>query len=122
MKPDEMLTKILYGDTELIKIYLSKYDHYNSECKVLITPEQIKKVLMDYLNKKISSKELQIWADFLCFNDALFTKNHDDEDYYENMWYVLQKISTPFIDGEINFDNISIYLSELNEKYPYTNE
>lgn len=88
----------------------------------MITPEQIKKVLIDYLDNKISSKELQIWADLLCFNDALFTQNHDDEDHYENMWFVLQKISTPFIDVEINFNNISEYLSELNKKYPYINK
>src|SRR5579872_7443705 len=110
MKQDEMLTKILTGNTELIKTYTSMYDRYNSKCHILITPPQVKKVLTDYLNKKINSKELQIWADFLCFNDALSTPDHQNEDYYESMWHVLQKISTPFIDGEINNDRISDYL------------
>lgn len=108
MLVNEIFTKIVSGETELIQTYVIMYSRYNSELKVQITPEKIKLVL---------SKELQIWADFLCFNDILVTPNHENEDNYEDMWYVLQKISTPFIDGEISIARISDYLSELNKKY-----
>lgn len=117
MNQEHMLAKILDGDIELIDTYSNKYDRYNSECKILITPQQIAKILADYLNKKLNPMELQKWADFLCHNDALYTPRHEGEDYYEDMWHVLQKISTPFIDGEINVNNISEYLTELNNKY-----
>lgn len=117
MKQNEILTNILSGNTELIKTYVSMFDRYNSKCKILVTPEHIKKVLIDYLDKKMCSQELSIWADFLCCNDGFFTPYHENEDYYENMWYVVQRISTPFIDGEINIENISKYLAELIFEY-----
>lgn len=117
MKQEELLTKIVDGNIGLIKTHISMYDRYNSSCHVLVTPQQVKKVLIDYIHKKINSNELQIWADFLCFNDALSEPNHENEDYYESMWHVLQKISTPLIDGEINNDRIFDYISELEKKY-----
>ena len=34
-------------------------------------------------------------------------------DYYEDMFYVIQCLSTPEIDGEVNEKQVRLYLSEL---------
>ena len=58
---------------------------------------------------------------FICLRAEYYGTPYslDDElaDYFEDMFYVIQRLSTPEIDGEVNEGRVKKYLSELN-KYP----
>lgn len=94
---------------------------------IYVTPSDVAKVLKRYLYDEISPKSLQIWADFIVYREEYTAVQSDIEpsdpkydelaDYYEIMWYVLERISTPFLDGELTHDRIKSYLNELKEQY-----
>lgn len=44
-----------------------------------------------------------------------------DPDYYEDMFYVIQCLSTPEIDGEVNEATVNQYLSELDKYFTDSN-
>jgi hypothetical protein len=77
-------------------------------------------MLNDYLAGKVNANDLTRWAMFICLRAEYGTPDYlDDEiaDYYEDMFYVIQCLSTPEIDGEVNEERVRQYLSEL-DKYP----
>ena len=77
-------------------------------------------MLSAFLDKKINAEDLTNWARFICIRGEYCSPNYlDDEiaDYYEDMFYVIQRLSTPKIDGEVNEERVKQYLSEL-DKYP----
>lgn len=111
------LLKILHGDISHIG-QVNESDVALFGMRVMVTPIDIKKMLLDYLDGKLSADDLTNWAGFLCIRTEYVSPKCEDSnpDYYEDMWYVVQCLSTPEIDGEINEKQVHLYLSEL-EKY-----
>tara|TARA_R110000868_G_scaffold368973_1_gene632214 strand:- start:1424 stop:1804 length:381 start_codon:yes stop_codon:yes gene_type:complete len=113
------LLKILEGDISRIdSVNVSDIALY--EVRVTVEPRHIRTMLNDYLDCKVNAKDITRWASFICLRAEYGTPNYlDDEiaDYYEDMFYVIQRLSTPEIDGEVNEERVRQYLSEL-DKYP----
>ncbi len=112
------LIKILNGDIDLI-------DHVNVRdvalfgVHVTIYPRDVRKMLLHFLNGQITSVDLNKWAQFITLRAEYCCPHWEIDkiaDYYEDMMYVIQCLSTPEIDGEINESQVKQYLSEL-EKY-----
>lgn len=113
------LIDILNGDIDLIS-KVNERDIALYEMEVIVCPKHVKTMLTAYLDKKISAEDLTNWAGFICIRGEYCSPNYmDDEmaDYYEDMFYVIQRLSTPEIDGEVNEERVMQYLSEL-DKYP----
>jgi len=88
---------------------------------IIIKPSQVRKMLLKYLSGELSDFELNQWARFICLRLEYIVPGGDDNkinDFYEDMYYVIQRVSTPEIDGDIDEDRIQSYLDELNAKYP----
>lgn len=89
--------------------------------RIIIKPSQIRKMLLKYLAGEISDFELNRWARFICQRTEYKVPGGDDDninDFYEAMYYVIQRLSTPEIDGDIDENRIQLYLDELDAKYP----
>lgn len=120
MKAD--FVKILNGDVS----HVNNVDiHEDSEpnIQLIVLPKHVKNMLLLYLANNISAEKLSNWSSFVLIRDEYICENCDSDesvDFYEDMFYVLQKLSTPFIDGEITPDTVREYLSEL-DKY-FTND
>lgn len=115
----QQLIDILNGDIARIS-KVNETDVALFDMEVIIYPKHVRNILQAYLAKKISAEDLINWADFICIRGEYCSPNYlDDEmaNYYENMFYVIQRLSTPEIDGEINEERAKAYLKEL-EKYP----
>lgn len=114
------LLKILEGNVSLID-RVNVNDVALSEDHVTVEPHHVRKMLKHYLAGQISSKDLTRWAIFICLRGEYYGTPYslDDEmaDYFEDMFYVIQRLSTPEIDGEVNEERVRQYLSEL-DKYP----
>ena len=112
------LTRILNGDIDHInKVDMYEFTDPNVEVEVL--PVHVKKMLLLYLNSQISAEQINAWAVFLCHRtgEYICREDNDDEDFYEDMWYVVQKLSTPNLDGEITPGTVRIYLKELDKYF-----
>lgn len=113
------LLKILHGDISLIsKVNESDVALYDME--VIVYPRDVKYMLRAYLEGMISSDDLTNWARFICMRGEYCSPNYLDDDiadYYEDIFYVIQRLSTPEIDGEVNEATVKSYLAEL-DKYP----
>ncbi len=115
--------------SDLLKILEGDISHINSvnvedialyEVRVTVEPCHVRKMLYDYLAGKINARNLTKWAMFICLRAEYGTPYYLDDDMvdnYEDMFYVIQKLSTPEIDGEINEASVKLYLAEL-DKYP----
>jgi len=115
------LKVILNGNIEYVTKFYDAPD--DPELKIVVLPVDVKKILMSYLKGDITLENLNIWAEFLCFRGEYVCNDWESDesaDYYEDMWYVVQKLSTPEIDGEITPDTVRVYLEEL-DKY-FSNE
>ncbi|PLK50154.1 hypothetical protein [Uliginosibacterium sp. TH139] len=83
---------------------------------VHIQPRDLLPVLGQYIEGTISEKQLQQWADWVLQQDefcVLGCENDSVSDYYEPMWYVLQQLSTPFVDGPITAKAVQAHVSVL---------
>lgn len=114
------LERILNGDIDYIE-HAYNLDFPLPEIKVVVLPHHVKKILLSYLSSQINADELQRVTEFICYHTGAYIINDPNDDietqnYYEAMWYVIQKLSTPEIDGEITPETVLLYLSEL-EKY-----
>ncbi|MGD9592071.1 MAG: hypothetical protein AB7V32_06090 [Candidatus Berkiella sp.] len=122
MKADD-LSRILNGDIEHIH-KVDMYEPTDPNLEIIVLPKHVKAMLESYLAKNISAAELSDWATFLLFRPGEYVckdwENDEVADYYEAMFYVVQKLSTPEIDGDITPDTVRVYLSEL-DKY-FTND
>jgi len=117
----EHLKRILNGDIDHINVR----DIALYEDNVLIQPRHVRKMLIDFLQGKISSEDLTKWAEFICLRGEYVsvptnippTSRKFDEiaDYYEDMMYVIQRLSTPQIDGEVTEERVKQYLLELDQ-------
>jgi hypothetical protein len=111
------LVKILEGDISLIH-QMNMQDMALPENDVYVKPHYVKKMLLGYLAGKINSSNLTCWAMFICMRLEYgneYYLNDDLVDYYENMFYVIQRLSTPEIDGEVNIESVNKYLDELKK-------
>ncbi|MFZ2486473.1 MAG: hypothetical protein WAW84_07790 [Candidatus Rickettsiella isopodorum] len=111
------LLKILNGDISYIS-QVNESDVALFGMRVIVNPQDIKKILLAYLSGELSADDLTNWAGFLCIRAEYVSPKCEESnpDYYEDMWYVVQCLSTPEIDGEINEERVKQYLDEL-EKY-----
>lgn len=113
------LIDILHGDISRIS-KVNENDIALFDMEVTVYPENVRKMLRSFLDKKISAEDLTNWAGFICIRGEYCSPSYlDDEmaDYYEDMFYVIQRLSTPEIDGEVNEASVKSYLAEL-DKYP----
>ncbi len=104
---------------------VAKFDNVREDSTIciIVFPNQVKKILLSYLKNEMSDDALNIWAEFLCFRgEYVGNDDNEDEDYYEDMWYVVQKLSTPEIDGEITPDTVREYLRELDKYFTNNSE
>lgn len=111
------LLKILEGDISHIDL-VNVNDIALYEIQVSVEPHHVRKMLNDYLAGKINANDLTRWAMFICLRAEYGTSYYlDDEiaDYYEDMFYVIQRLSTPEIDGEVNENSVKSYLKELDK-------
>jgi hypothetical protein len=111
------LLEILHGNIALIdSVNVKDIALYSTQ--VTIFPKDVKKILLEYLRNKLNADDLIKWATFICARAEYTCPNwQDDEksDYYEDMMYVIQKLSTPQIDGDINVERITQYFTELKK-------
>lgn len=114
------LTRVLNGDLAHM-LNLDIYETNDPNLEVTILPKHVKAILLSYLKEKISSEQLNSWAEFIYFRSGEYVSENweDDEsaDFYEDMWYVIQKLSTPEIDGDITPETVRIYLKELDKYF-----
>lgn len=113
------LEKILSGDVAHI-LEVDMHEPSDPKIEVVVLPMHLKNILLAYLDDKINEVEINTWAEFLCFRSGEYVSaNWMDAktvDLYEDMWHVVQKLSTPEIDGAITTITVKEYLKEL-EKY-----
>jgi hypothetical protein len=112
------LLKILHGDISHIDRVNAMDDAVNA-IEVVVKSINVKHMLLSYLDGKINAVDLTKWACFICFSGSFCSPNYFDDDaadYYEDMFYVIQKLSTPLIDGDVNEASVKLFLTEL-EKY-----
>jgi len=114
------LLRVLDGDVSHIeKVNINDSALYG--VKIPVLPKNVEKMLQAYLSGNLAEKDLNNWANFLCLRSEYISAGYENEelaDYYENMWYVIQRLSTPEIDGEINKEQVKLYLNEIRT---YTN-
>ncbi|MEM8777869.1 MAG: hypothetical protein AAGF26_03160 [Cyanobacteria bacterium P01_G01_bin.49] len=95
----------------------------NQQVQVIVTPNHVSWMLNCCLNQKINEQELSDWASFLTSDDIeniYIHPNWEDErqaDYYESMWYILQQLSPPAIDGKITRERVREHLEILDRSY-----
>lgn len=112
------LIKILNGDIRHID-NVNEYDDILHDTRIIITPELVRKCLLEYLAGSIAADDLIKWAKFICGRLEYVVPDCDDsdQDYFEAMYYVIQCLSTPELDGEVNQAQVKIYLSELDKYF-----
>ncbi len=121
----EDLEAILNGNIAHIS-EVNMYEDTDPNIEIIVMPIHVQNMLLAYLNKKITDEELNEWATFICFRGGgeyvcSDWENEESVDFYEDMFYVVQKLSTPEIDGEITPETVEKYLREL-DKYFKTND
>jgi hypothetical protein len=113
------LIKILEGDISHIDA-VNVQDIASYETRVIIKPAHVRRMLLDFLASKYTAKDLKKWATFICARTEYGCENYLDDqvaDYYEDMFYIIQCLSTPEIDGEINEKQVQLYLFELKKYF-----
>lgn len=119
-KKMQILDSILNGNIDLIDQFDMNQAGQLNEV-IIIKPSQVRKMLTRYLLGGVSDFELNKWSRFICLRLEYIVPGGDDyniNDFYEDMYYVIQRVSTPEIDGDINEESIKSYLDELDAKYP----
>jgi hypothetical protein len=110
------LESILNGNINLIN-EVNMYEPSDANIEVVILPIHVKNILLAYLEGKINQDEIILWGKFLCIRSGEYTCQNWEEDesadFYEDMWYVVQKLSTPEIDGEITAELLGSILKSL---------
>lgn len=115
MNKVKILKTILNGGIKLIDDFDCDQPALLEE-EVIVTPKTVKKVLNMYLNGYIDEAELEKWADFICIRSEYVVpggNNDEINDYYEPMYYAIQKLSTPILDGVITSELVTEYRKEF---------
>lgn len=110
------LAEILNGDVERIP-KVDPYEDALFKNNTVVYPHNVKHMLSEFIIGKCTAENLNRWAEFLLLRGEYISPGDetDDElmDYYEDMWYVLQRLSTPEINGTITKERVKGYLAEL---------
>ena len=88
------------------------------EHEIIVYPRQIINMLEKCLEKKMTTQQLSQWSSFLLIEDIYISPNwNDDEkvDEYEAMWYVLQQLSSRYVDGKITDERIMEHIAVLQK-------
>ena len=89
------------------------------EEEVEIYPLDVQRMLWRYLKSEIEPDQLSSWASFLTISQAYLPPASDHgEDYYEPMWYVLQQLATPELDGAITPTKVKAHLAAIEKLIP----
>lgn len=113
---------------DILRGNISYIDEVNKDSEldidIIVYPKDVKRTLLAYLNDKITNTDLTKWADFINWRSKYSYPDREDEnegyeiaDHYKDMWYVIQKLSTPFLDGDICHSRVKQYLSELDKYF-----
>lgn len=115
----EDLIKILEGEISLIdKMNLKEIAL--AEIEIFVKPNHVRKMLLDFLAGKITADELAKWSKFICLRPEYGSEFYlDDEkwNYHETMFNVIQRLSTPELDGDVTHESVKNYLSKLKIYY-----
>jgi hypothetical protein len=87
-----------------------------SKNEIHITPADLLPTLHLFINGKLTEQQLQRWSSWVLNQEEFCVKNWEIDsvaDHYEPMWYGLQKLSTPFIDGKIIKESVEAYIQKL---------
>jgi len=89
-------------------------------------------MLKKYLDGKISEEELKSFALFILAMDTYVQPNekyceenptdYEAADLYEDMWYILQQLSSPEIDGELTSERAEKFIETLKQLLRYNRE
>ncbi len=128
MKKNDLI-KILRGDIfHINKIHAPYIGNFG--IKVTVSPIDIKKMLLKYLEGKISTKNIAKWALFLCTRseyvsplyanpslDYYLTKRFDEVDwtYYKDMWLIVEGLSTIKGNEPIEKEQMKRYFTLLRK-------
>ncbi len=69
------LLKILHGDISHIN-QVNETDIAQYEIEVIVYPKDVKRMLMTYLDDKISSYNLTKWANYICMRAEYCSPNY----------------------------------------------
>lgn len=86
--------------------------------KIYVTPENVAAMLTQFLNGTVSAEEIAAWSDFLLTEDVYTSPgypNENETDKYEPMWWILQQLSSPEIDGYLDVSRAEEHLEVLDE-------
>lgn len=92
--------------------------HINLE--IGIFPEDVKKILSKFIKGELNEDEIRKWASLiLALVDVYSTplKKGEKEDKYEPMWYIIQQLASPEVDGNLTIQKAELFIEELNRIY-----
>ena len=91
------------------------------EIEIAIVPDDIIYVLQKFLSGKLQSEYLLDWSSFLIIENVFVDPEWIYDPYsdsYEPIWWVLQQLTCPAIDGAITFTRVkelAKYLEDLKK-------
>lgn len=87
--------------------------------EVEVVPKYIILKLNLYLEDKINEEQLSEWAAFIVTMEGFETPHWKDDydlaDNYDPMWEILQRLSTPHLDGWVNKELAKDYIAVLKK-------
>ncbi len=109
----EIIVQSAQADLEQLAISLQ-------ETKIIVTPDDVIYVLQKFLSGILPSEYLIDWSSFLILGDMFVDpqwkyNQNSNEDLYEPMWWVLQQLTCPAIDGEVTFNRVTKLVKDLKD-------
>ena len=106
-----------YGEIRMSGDSIHSIDfHSPPPVEIVVRPLDVQGMLRRYLAGTLDAHSLRQWAAFIVLSEAYAppeAEGTNDEDLYEPMWYVLQQLSTPEIDGAISPHRARKHLDEI---------
>ncbi len=119
------LERILQGDIAHID-EVDMYEPTDHVTELPVLPIYVKNMLLNYLSGKTTAQELTKWALFLIYRTGEYVcinwENEKSTAFYEDMFYVVQRLSSPEIDGEVTTESVRQYLTELAKYFKGNDE
>jgi len=126
VKIRSLFWKALLGEIspeEMENIFSNRSLPFSHLVRIHLDPIAIIHVLEKFLQNEIDEWFVKEWALFILMMDCYVQPNneycneHDDasEDKYEAMWYVVQQLSAPEIDGKLTVEKAKEHINFLQE-------
>jgi len=127
VKIRSLFWKALLGEIspeEMEKKFNNRSLPFSHLVKIHLDPVAIIHVLEKFLQGEIDEWFVKQWALFILMMDCYVSPNfeyyinHNDyqaDDKYEDVWYVVQQLSAPEIDGELTPEKAEEHISFLQE-------